>query len=138
MEQRGHREGTAHTKAPSVAVNHSARGFLLPNESRQQRAFVCPPLLYGRHPLMSMLPPARNLPARAGLLNIWIDLLYSQLRTFEARAALPDLRPEEHLAAVASAKHTASQIELYREQVYRLLNPTNGEPPGAGETPRRF
>ena len=86
---------------------------------------------------MSMLPPARNLPARAGVLSVWIEELYKKLREVEARAAQPDLSVPEHKAAVASAIYISNQIEHYERQVYQL-NTANAEPPGAGETPRRF
>ena len=85
---------------------------------------------------MSMLPPARNLPARAGILTLWIAQLYTKLREAEARAAQDDLPPTEHNAAVAKARYFAGQIEHYQDQVYQL-NVANAEAPEAGN-PRRF
>lgn len=79
---------------------------------------------------MSILPPARNLPARAGVLTTWIEQLYTKLREAEARAARPELSIAEHAAAVATARYIAGQIEHYQHQVYQL-NTVNAEPPGA-------
>lgn len=141
MEKQGQGEYVrmvlANTKAPSVAVNHSARGFSFPNERRRNGHSCVRSLFYGRQAIVSILPPARNLPARAGILSVWIEQLYTKLREAEARAAQPELPLMEHNAAVATARYIVGQIEHFQHQVYQL-NLANDEPPGAGETPRRF
>lgn len=87
---------------------------------------------------MSIVPPARNPPARASMLNLWLAHLRAQLTVVEARVAQLDLRPAEHLAATATAYHITRQIEQFQAQLAALTRRTHDEPPEAGEAFRRF